>query len=262
MKVPRSGGRQRTATAEYLPPNDGDVVEMYLDKTIEMRGRPALTAPRGEQLFEVPEKIDRRWRSTLLYMAGDLALLRSPCVAVVGTRAVSPEGARRTRKLASLLAQSQIVVVSGLAMGVDTEAHSAALAAGGKTVAVIGTPMDRCNPRGNGPLQEAIYRQYLLVSQFAWGSPVHPTNFPQRNRTMAALCDATVIVEASDTSGTLHQALECVSLGRPLFILRSLVNDTRVSWPSKFIQYPTVYVLDQFELVPSVLGVHTDADHR
>jgi hypothetical protein len=56
MRAPQSGGRQRTATAECLPPNDGDVVEMYLDKAIEMRGRPALTAPRSEQLFEVPEK--------------------------------------------------------------------------------------------------------------------------------------------------------------------------------------------------------------
>ena len=197
----------------------------------------------------------------LLYMAGDLELLRSPCVAVVGTRDVSEEGARRTRKLAAMLVQSQITVVSGLAMGVDTQAHSAALAAGGKTIAVIGTPMDRCNPQRNAPMQEEIYRQHLLISQFAWGGNVYPQNFPQRNRTMAAVSDATIIVEAGDTSGTLHQAVECVSLGRPLFILRSLVNDGRLKWPGKFLHHPTVHVLDAFELVPTVLGVHSDADH-
>jgi DNA processing protein len=108
-------------------------------------------------------------------------------VAVVGTREVSEEGARRTRKLAAMLVQSQITVVSGLAMGVDTQAHSAALAAGGRTIAVIGTPMDRCNPQRNAPMQEEIYRQHLLISQFEWGSTVFPQNFPQRNRTMAAV---------------------------------------------------------------------------
>jgi DNA processing protein len=278
--APRSRGRQRRTTkAEgsvavdalaaasaakrprhgYSPPTD--VVEMYLDQAIEMRGRPALTAPRNRELFAAPDKTDRRSRSVLLYMAGDLTLLRSPCVAIVGTRAVSPDGVRRTRKLASMLARSQIVVVSGLAIGVDTEAHSAALAAGGKTIAVIGTPMDRCNPRGNAPLQEEIYRRHLLISQFEWGSPVYPANFPQRNRTMAALSDATVIIEASDTSGTLHQAVECVNLGRPLFILRSLVEDSRVRWPAKFLHYPTVHVLDQFELLSSVLGIASNADH-
>ncbi len=249
----------RAARHTYSPPID--VVDMYLDHAVQMRGRPALTAPGNGELFSAPEKIDRRSRSVLLYMAGDLSLLRSPCVAVVGTRAVSPDGVRRTRKLASMLARWQIVVVSGLAIGVDTEAHTAALAARGRTIAVIGTPMDRCNPRGNAPLQEEIYRKHLLISQFEWGSPVYPANFPQRNRTMAALCDATVIIEASDTSGTLHQAVECVNLGRPLFILRSLVNDNRVSWPAKFLHYPTVHVLDRFELLPSVLGVSSDADH-
>ena len=234
---------------------------MYLDQVIAMRGRPALTAPRNGELFDAREKIDRRAKSVLLYMAGDLELLRSPCVAVVGTREVSEEGARRTRKLAAMLVESQITVVSGLAMGVDTQAHSAALAAGGKTIAVIGTPMDRCNPQRNAPMQEEIYREHLLVSQFEWGATVFPQNFPQRNRTMAAVSDATVIIEATDTSGTLHQAVECVNLGRPLFILRSLVNDSRVSWPSKFLRYSTVHVLDDFELVPSVLGIPSDADH-
>jgi DNA processing protein len=234
---------------------------MYLDQVIAMRGRPALTAPRNKELFDAREKIDRRAKSVLLYMAGDLELLRSPCVAVVGTREVSEEGARRTRKLAAMLVQSQITVVSGLALGVDTQAHSAALAAGGRTIAVIGTPMDRCNPQRNAPMQEEIYRRHLLISQFEWGAAVFPQNFPQRNRTMAAVSDATVIVEASDSSGTLHQAIECVNLGRPLFILRSLVNDSRVSWPRKFLHYDTVYVLDDFEMVPSVLGIHTDANY-
>jgi DNA processing protein len=224
--------------------------EIWLDKAMSFRERTSPAAARNvPDLFQLPAPEDKKSRSVLLFYAGDLTLLQRPCVAIVGTREVSDEGVRRTRKLAAMLVREQVVVVSGLAMGVDSAAHSAAVDANGKTIAVIGTPLSRCSPLRNAPLQEQIYRDHLLISQFEWGSTVYPTNFPKRNRTMAALCDATVIVEASDTSGTLHQALECVSLARPLFILRSLVEDGRVTWPARFLRHPTVQVLDDFDLL-------------
>jgi len=141
------------------------------------------------------------------------------------------------------LAAQGVVVVSGLATGVDTEAMQAAITANGRTVGVIGTPIDKASPAANAGLHERIYTHDLLVSQFMSGSRVSKGNFPRRNRLMAALSDATVIVEASDTSGTLHQAAECVRLGRWLFIAEKVVDNRDLTWPSRFLGQPTVHVL-------------------
>jgi DNA processing protein len=174
-------------------------------------------------------------RGATLYFAGDASLVTKKLVAVVGSRDASPVGKERAGRLARELAARGIVVVSGLAEGIDTAAHTAAIEAGGRTIAVIGTPLDRAFPATNAALQETIWREHLLLSPFPNGAPVHKSNFPHRNKIMAALSDATVIVEASDTSGSLHQAAECLRIGRWLFIPQSLVQNTRVSWPAKFL---------------------------
>jgi DNA processing protein len=191
-----------------------------------------------------------------LFFAGDLSLVRSRCVSVVGSRTVSPEGAARTRRLARELAAAGVVVVSGLAAGVDTDAHSSAIAARGRTIAVIGTPLDVAYPAANARLQETIYREHLLVSPFATGARVFRSNFPTRNKVMAALSDATVIMEASDTSGSLHQAAECRPdrLDRWLFISKSMVNDPRLTWPRQFLGSPKVRILSDTADVLAVLG--------
>jgi DNA processing protein len=170
-----------------------------------------------------------------IYCAGHLELLKLPCVAIVGTRDVSMEGAARARRLAAYLAMNNVVVVSGLAKGVDYEALSAAIQDEGRTIAVIGTPLEKAYPAENKRLQEAIYKHNLLISPFAPGSSTHKGNFPQRNKVMAALSDITVIIEASDTSGTLHQAAECQRLGRWLFIAKSVAEDPNLQWPTRFL---------------------------
>jgi DNA processing protein len=180
-----------------------------------------------------------------LWCAGDMSLVRRFGVAIVGTRKVSPEGAARSRRLARELAKSDVIVVSGLARGVDTEALTAAIEAGGRVIAVIGTPIDRAYPTENRRLQERIYREHLLISQFEPGRLVFPSNFPERNKLMAALTDATAIVEAGDTSGTLHQAAECVRLGRWLFIARNLLENASLQWPLKFKHKPMVRELSE-----------------
>jgi DNA processing protein len=134
------------------------------------------------------------------------------------------------------LVEAGFVVVSGLALGVDTAAHAAAIEAGGSTIGVIGTPLDRAYPAENAGLQEDIYRHHLLISPFARGERTFKSSFPKRNRVMAAVTDATVIMEASDTSGSLHQAAECVRLGRWLFIAKSVVDNPDVTWPAKFLR--------------------------
>jgi DNA processing protein len=135
--------------------------------------------------------------------------------------------------------------VSGLAKGVDTAALTAAIEAGGRTIAVIGTPLSKAYPAENARLQEEIYSTQLLLTPFREGETVYKSNFPKRNRVMAAISDATVIIEASDTSGTLHQAAECQRLGRWLFIAKSVVDDDSLTWPKRFIGQQRVVILEK-----------------
>lgn len=190
-------------------------------------------------------------KDTFVYCAGDLGLLSQRTVSVVGTREISDDGRRRTSRLARELAAAGVVVMSGLAKGVDTAAHTSAIASDGRTVAVIGTPLQKAYPIENADLQAEIAKEHLLISPFAEGEPVFKGNFPKRNRVMALLSDATVIVEASDTSGTLHQAAECIRQGRWLFILKSVIDDPSVSWPERFLKEPRTVVLERSEDVLS-----------
>jgi len=194
-------------------------------------------------------------RDLTLHYAGNLSLLHRPCVAIVGTRQVSDDGKQRTKQLARELAEAGVVIVSGLAIGVDTVALRTAISTGGSVIAVIGTPLDRAYPAENRALQEEIYREHLLISQFRTKERVYPSNFPKRNRLMAALSDATAVVEASDTSGTLHQAAECSKLGRLLFISKQVADDPTLSWPSKFRKYCTTLVFNEAKEIESRVKV-------
>jgi DNA processing protein len=208
-----------------------------------------------------PEQQQRLWsepgdhhgEAPHMFLAGDPSLLKSPCVAIVGTRDVSLDGAARARRLARELVAQNVVIMSGLAKGVDTEALASALESGGRVVGVIGTALDKAYPAENKRLQEQIYNGHLLVSPFKDGAHVFPSFFPHRNKVMAALSDATVIIEASDTSGTLHQAAECVRLGRWLFVARSVLDDPKVSWPKRFQSYAQMRPLTATEDVLTVM---------
>jgi DNA processing protein len=173
-----------------------------------------------------------------LFIRGNRDLLeRGPRVSVVGSREASPDGLKRAAVLSKALCRRGIIVVSGLAAGIDRAAHQAALDAGGDTIAVLGTPLDQFYPKENRGLQERIGAEQLLVSQFPFGYPVTQKNFPIRNRTMALLTDATVIVEAGERSGTLHQGWEALRLGRLLFVLESVARDRSLTWPKKMINH-------------------------
>ncbi|WP_244636061.1 DNA-processing protein DprA [Bradyrhizobium huanghuaihaiense] len=174
-------------------------------------------------------------REPSVFYAGDLDILDSPCVSIVGTREVSENGWKRASKLARQLAENHVTVVSGLAKGVDTAALSSAIESDGRVAAVIGTPLNKAYPAENAALQTVIYKHHLLLSPFEEGERVFRSNFPVRNRVMAAISDATVIIEASDTSGTLHQAAECLRLGRWLFIAKSVLDDPTLTWPARFL---------------------------
>lgn len=173
-----------------------------------------------------------------LYTIGDTSLLtRQRRVSVVGTRKPSDVGIRRTKVLVKELIQHNIIVVSGLADGIDTIAHQTAIECGGKTIAVLGTPLDNVYPAKNRHLFEQIAENHLAISQFPPGYPSQPKNFPMRNRTMALISDATVIIEAGEKSGTRHQGWEALRLGRELFLLESVIKEGNVSWANEMIKY-------------------------
>lgn len=200
---------------------------------------------------EYPKKLrDARNPIELFYYQGWWDLVNSPSVAIVGSRKVSEEGIRRTRKLVKHLVADDFTIVSGLAEGVDTAAHTAALALDGRTIAVIGTPLSHNYPKQNADLQEIIRKEHLLISQVPFKHYVdqdYRNNrkfFPERNITMSALTLATVIVEASDTSGTLYQARAALSQGRKLFILDSCFENPNIIWPAKFAEKGAIRVTD------------------
>ncbi|WP_148260194.1 DNA-processing protein DprA [Alicyclobacillus acidocaldarius] len=141
-----------------------------------------------------------------LFMRGNIRLPHLHCVAIVGTRNPTQEGIKKASALAALLGKYRIVVVSGLARGIDRAAHEGALRNNIPTIAVIGTPITKTYPKEHERLQAEIAERGLLISQFAPLSPVHKWNFPARNAVMSGICLATVIVEAGETSGALIQA--------------------------------------------------------
>lgn len=195
---------------------------------------------------------EQRFAPHRLWLSGDAALLRRhPRVAVVGTRHPSGMGEKRTRKLVAAVVQHGGIIVSGLAAGIDTIAHTHAMALGGRTIAVIGTPIDQAYPRANAELQRKIAAEHLVVSEFAPGTSVARGNFPRRNRTMALIADLSVIIEAGDGSGTLSQGWEALRLGRPLFILRSLF-DSGLSWPAEMRDYGAL-ILEQLDDILAAL---------
>lgn len=191
-----------------------------------------------EDLLGPLNEVERKNAPARLFTAGDISLLRrGPRVSIVGSRNASNDALRRTRVLARSLVERGMIVVSGLAIGIDTVAHETALEFGGHTIAVLGTPLDEFFPSQNRQLQERLMQHELVVSQFPPGSPIQPKNFPIRNRTMALLSDATIIVEAAEKSGTVHQGWEALRLGRLLFILENLAVKPGLSWPSEMLRY-------------------------
>ncbi len=149
-----------------------------------------------------------------LFALGDLELLNRPCAAIVGTRAATPYGARVTRAVANGLAERGVVVVSGMARGIDAVAHRCALEVGGGTIAVLGTGIDVVYPRGHRALQDDIGARGLLLSEELPGERADGGSFPRRNRLIAAQAQVTIVIEAGIRSGALITANHALELGR------------------------------------------------
>ena len=160
-----------------------------------------------------------------LYALGDTELLTYPAIAIVGSRNPTPAGLEAAREFGAALAGAGLVVVSGLARGIDAAAHEGALSANGMTIAVCGTGLDRVYPAMHKDLAERIAASGLLLSEFGLGTQPARGNFPRRNRIIAGLCTATLVVEAARASGSLITARMASQAGRDVFALPGSIHN-------------------------------------
>lgn len=172
----------------------------------------------------------------VLYVKGELREADDLAVAVVGTRSPTAYGRHAARLLATELAGYSVTVVSGLALGIDTEAHRAALAAGGRTVAVLGSGIDRIYPPENRGLAERIAEQGALVTDYPLGTRPDAFNFPNRNRIISGLSLGTVVVEAGDRSGALITAAFALEQGRDVFAVPGPITSPKSEGTNNLIR--------------------------
>lgn len=170
-----------------------------------------------------------------LFLKGNVHLLDEKSVCVVGSRNASNESMKKTERIVKSLIKRNIVVNAGLAKGIDTATHRSALENGGRTIAVIGTPINQYYPKENKELQKEIEEKGLVVSQFPPCNTVNRWNFPTRNATMSGISLATIIMEAGETSGALKQADYALKQGRDVLIPQSAVDNPSIMWPKKYV---------------------------
>jgi len=163
----------------------------------------------------------------LLYVQGDLETLKQSQIAIVGSRRFTPNGGSIAAHFSGQLAKAGITITSGLALGIDACAHEGALKAGGNTIAVLGTGIDRRYPRANNSLYDQILTQGgAIVSEYPLGTPPRPENFPRRNRIITGLSMGTLVVEASLRSGSLVSARLASEQGRQVFAVPGSIRSS------------------------------------
>lgn len=217
---------------------------------------------------EYPNRLrDARHPVELLYFEGWWDLVFSPSVAVVGTRDASSDGIRRTKDLVRKLVEDDFTIFSGLAQGTDRAAHEAAIDAGGRTVAVLGTPLSDYYPKAHQELQREIAKNYLLISQVPvqrWYNNRDDNRFffPERNITMSALTEATIVVEAGETSGTRQQVRAAYQQERSIFILDNVFHDPRVTWADWAVKRNAAIRVRSYDDIQRVLSAEVHEDRR
>ena len=171
-----------------------------------------------QALLEIPDP------PTVLYVRGNVDLLHKRGLAIVGSRNSTPQGQQTAETFARTLAGKGISIISGLALGIDAAAHRGALAAGGETIAVIGTGADRIYPARNKELALAIAEHGAIVSEFPLGTPAVAANFPRRNRIISGLARGVLVVEAAPESGSLITARLAAEQGREVFAIPGSIH--------------------------------------
>lgn len=197
-------------------------------------------------------------RPPVMFVRGELRPGDGRAIAVVGTRDASDEGVRAATDLARQLVKRDITVLSGLAAGIDTAAHTAALNAGGRTIAVFGTGINRVYPQQNRSLAKAIAQAGACVSQFLPDQGGSRWTFPVRNIVTSGLSLGTVVVEAGPTSGAKLQAHDALRHGKRLFLLRRLVEN--FEWARNLAELPEVQAVDRVEEIVDAVEIELDRE--
>lgn len=183
-----------------------------------------------QTLLEIPDP------PTLLYVRGKVELLNRRTLAIVGSRNPTPQGVQNAERFAAAFADAGLVIASGLALGIDAAAHRGALAAGGDTVAFIGTGIDRIYPARNRELALEIGAKGAIVSEFPIGTPVAAFNFPRRNRLISGLARGVLVVEAAIESGSLITARLAAEQGREVFAIPGSIHSPQSKGCHKLIK--------------------------
>jgi DNA processing protein len=189
-------------------------------------------------------------RPPMLFVHGALLASDERSIAIVGTRKATDDGLAGAAKMARRMVKAGYVVVGGLAAGIDTAAHRAALETGGRTVAVIGTGLRHSFPKENVELQRHLGTVSAVVSQFWPDQGPRPWTFPARNAVMSGFARATVVIEATGRSGARMQARLALEHGRPVFLLRSLLEH---DWAQSYAERPGTHVIDEADQVIEIL---------
>jgi len=185
----------------------------------------------------------------VLYVKGDIHALSGHCVAVVGSRRPSAYGLQVARRLARDLAERNLVIVSGMARGIDSAAHHGALEAGGKTIAVQGRGMDGIYPSENKRLAEKIGASGAVISEFPLGTGPMPENFPIRNRVISGLSLGVLVVEASEYSGSLITARLATEHNREVFAVPGNITTAQSFGPNQLIKQGAKLVGEWMDIV-------------
>jgi DNA processing protein len=215
------------ATADALS-QPFDALAALVDLTLDWLAAGTAASPRqvvtlGDPLYPAL-LLETADPPLLLYLQGRSELLRATGVAVVGSRKPTPQGQENARAFSRALSQAGVTVVSGLALGIDGEAHEGALAGSGSTIAVVGTGLDRVYPKRHLELAHRISTQGLIVSEFSIGTPPLPPHFPRRNRIIAGLAKGTLVVEAALQSGSLITARLAMEASRDVFAIPGSIH--------------------------------------
>lgn len=194
----------------------------------------------------------------LLFVRGSLSVLRGRLLSVVGSRKASIYGTRNAFWLARELSNAGLHITSGLANGIDTRAHEGALDGSGKTIAVVGTGIDRVYPARNAALGERIAEKGAIVSEFPLGTAPYPNNFPRRNRIISGLAEGTVVIEGSIKSGSLITARLAMEQNRDVFALPGLIGSRGSRGCHRLIKQGAKLVEDPADILEE-LGIDAES---
>lgn len=195
----------------------------------------------------------------VLFAKGHLELLQRHALAVVGTRRPTPYGLACTERLTSDLARAGLTIVSGMARGIDTAAHQAALKVGGSTIAVFGCGVDVLYPVENRKLHDSIARNGLLLSEFPMGSPAYPQNFPIRNRVVSGISEGVLIIEGAQYSGSAITARLAAEQGRETFAVPGNIT-SKMSWGPNLLIKSGAKLVQEWTDVTNELSVKVRRD--